>query len=234
MTTKIHQDSGKTYAEGKWNAGKPMPACTSADDFGYSHVTPDRARVTCRACLALIHRQDIADRPADAPALELVKYEGPSAYRFSYEAKLAGVRVGFVVFDGAYRRSSWRICSNNLPADDERPDRLIGYELDRDPSKANSMPLAYPTKEAALLAIPELAAADRLPTYLQLIERRGEYKRREEEYRARQAQKDQARDEETALCVEGLTALLAGSSLSNAERAAVVIALRRITGKDEA
>lgn len=224
---QVHLDTGRRKGAGE----RPyMIAACGYDAWSERSITTEEGRVTCPTCLGTIHRRQLAERPADAPKLELIKPDTPSAaYRFSYKAMLAGEHVGFIAYDGGYGHATWRVCAIALP-DPKRPwDKSgIGYQLDRDPADDRTRPLRYATKEEALLAIPELRASGRLKTHAELTAQAEDWKRREAAWEVEQAAKavQAAEDRETMLA--GVESLLARGDLTNLERAAVVLLQRHI------
>lgn len=207
-----------------------MIAACGYEAWSERSITTEEGRVSCPTCLGVIHRRLLAERPADAPKLELIKpTEASGTYRFSYKAMLGGEHVGFVAYDGGYGRASWRVCMIALP-DPKRPwDKSgIGYQLDRDPANERTLPLSYATKEEALLAIPELRAAGRLKTHAELTAQAAEWKRREAAWEVEKAAKAVQLTEDRETMLAGVESLLARGDLTNLERAAVVLLQRYI------
>lgn len=226
--SKIHL-AGKTNDD-----GRVMPQCPGDHRWGYSETTADEALVTCPTCLGIIHRRQLAQRPADAVAVALEKYDGMSPYRFTYKAIVGGQHVGFVAYDGAYRRGKWWLCAIHLPEPGDR--REVNYQLADDPEARYPVTLSFPTKEAALMAAPALVEAKRLPTVEELAEQRREAKAWLAKREAQIAAHDQEAKERNTMIREGLQSLSERDDLSNLERSAVVAALASYTpvNKEEA
>lgn len=212
--------------------GRTAAACKS--DKLYPTTTDDERLVSCPTCLSLIHRRKLAERPADAPDLRLEKFEGLHAYRFAYKAMLGNDHLGFIVYDGAYGRASWKVCSINLPTERNPNDkREVGFELDRDPNSAHSHALKFATKEAALMSIPGLREAGRLSTRAELVIAREQYNRRWEANQERQAKLDAEDTESRAMAREALKTVLDDPAmpLTNAQREGLTLALGYIAPK---
>lgn len=227
-TRKIHlADPSKPNRN--QSEGKPMHACNG--DHWYAETTDDEARVTCPGCLAILHRRALAARPADAPVLALEKFDGQSGYRFTYRATMNGEHLGFIVYDGAYGRASWKVCVINLP--DEKDKRAVGFELDADPEAKYPRTLNFKTKEAALMAIPGLRDAKRLRTLPELEAHREDWNRRMAAGEARRKREDEAEAADRQLARDAVASMLARSDLSNLERSglesALIIVMRPVS-----
>lgn len=217
MTRKVH-------LAGAEKDGRRMPKCPG--DHWYEETTDVEARVTCSTCLAIIDRQVLAERAADAPKIELDAFEGFSPYRSTYRALINGEHVGFVVYEGAYGRAAWRICTIHIA--EKKDAREIGYRLDDDPTKKYPRPLGFATKYRALMATPELFTQNRLKTVATLKAEAEETKRWIARREAEIAADDARQAEETILIRDGLKSLRERGDLSNLEQASVVAMLARL------
>jgi hypothetical protein len=229
----------QTHLEVKRHLGEParMTAICGFDYTWEKNFTQDEAKVTCPTCLGHIHRRLLAERPADAPklALDIDRDQFNGAYRYVYRALLGGEHVAWVVYDGAYGKARWRLCVINRPNDKDK--RTIGYQLARDEDEVGAysrISLGFPTKEAALMAVPELRAGGRLRTLPELNELHADSQRRQARWKIERAAEAKQEAEDREIMLAGIESLLARGDLTNIERAAVTLMQRRIPQAKEA
>lgn len=158
---------------------------------GIARSTTAEDAVTCPDCLAKITKRLLGERDAAGlPKLELRKAPPSRSYRYCYEAWQGGEHVGYIGLKGAYKSAAWVICLIKL--DDDLVTYTDGFELDDDPTgeRRYSRSLEFPSKERALLAIPDLVADGRLKSVPVLKAEAIAREERAVAYRIKRAQED--------------------------------------------
>lgn len=229
MSRKVHFDKS---APTEPPTSKGIPLCPG--DHWYADTTHNHDKVTCPTCLGILDRRAMAARPADAPKIEMVKFDGMSGYRFTYKAMVNDDHVGFIVYDGAYGGGKWKITINRIP--DAKDRRVMSYELANsgtyDSGRVWETTYTYATKERALLACVDFAADGRLPTHAVLERGAKEFAEREVRYQARVAQEEANDATDLGHALDAIKSVLSRADLSNSERDGLERAVLRLRRKD--
>jgi hypothetical protein len=185
----------ETISKGIYPSGQAIPPlrkflCGHESKYTWVYSTEEPERVSCLDCARALAAKAMAARPAGAPVLRLGKvgYD-QRAYRYAYEAFVGEDHVGYVVFEGAYGSARWMVCSIGRGREDSNLDQpIIGYSLT---GGRRDDPLAWPTKEQALVAVEGFAAEGRLKTVEAIRKEAAERLKRQKAYAA-QLQADEA------------------------------------------
>lgn len=231
MSRKVHFDKSAP-TETPTTRGKPL--CPG--DHWYADTTHNHDKVTCPTCLGILDRKAMAARPADAPKIEMVKFDGMSGYRFTYKAMVNGNHVGFIVYDGAYGGGKWKITINRIS--DAKDRRVMSYELANsgtyNSGRMWETAYTYMTKERALLACVDFVAAGRLPTHAALEIEAKEFAARQARYQARLAQEEADNSADLQHALDAISSVLLRPDLSNSERDGLERAILRLRLKERA
>lgn len=205
-------------------------------------TTQEAAAVSCPDCSKKLALKLIAERPAGAPKLELVKLEDGvySYYRFTYKIMVDGQHFGYVGLEGAYRKQSWRI-SRITTEDADDAEIKLGTQVEErrtHPSGRDyDYELHYRSKEMALADVPRLIELGLLKSAAQTVQDakdwRVERARREAAYAVREATDKQERADSIAGLLEIKAASETGGLvLTNFQADAVVNAIALLRQED--
>lgn len=227
----------------RWGGEKEDKVLLCGEDAFMAYTATEAKNVSCPDCSKKLALKQIAERPAEAPALELVKLEDTAytRYRYTYRIMFGGEHFGYVGLDGAYGKARWHIAQiTTQDADDEVT--MLGNEVER--KRVNSLnqreytdKVVYFSKEAALADVPNLIQEGVLKSAAQTIKDAKEWRVEKAKRRAAWDKREAEDKQERADTIAGLKEMKAAAeagqlALTNFQADALVNAIAYLNRKE--
>ena len=241
-----HWWSGKRVEE-TVSHREPARIAECGDDYFMAIYATEEDKVTCPKCAAILAQRKIdkwnSDPANKSLAIERVidpkatYYKGSyGGYRYAYKALLGGDHVGFIVMEGGYSSTHWKLLTIGLKeeSDDEKTGSAISdadvYELDgKKVGKYDYNAHEFNCKERALLRVPALAERKKLRTKTQTIEDRAKMRERVAKREAEIEAENAAAEAKRLAALNGLIEIRGINSLSDEARAGLEYAIALIS-----